>query len=122
MTWAESVSNIGKLDISCLGYDCCYVELQIARAPNANVSVEVSTAILDFYAQIQNYNFTTGKSNFPGKKMVIGFTGLVWKTSTKVGIGAFTRPSNEIIYVVMEFSPPGNRRGQFLANVFPAKE
>jgi len=85
-------------------------------------------ATKDWYDEINNYNFQTGKSNGG----VIGhFTQVVWKASTKLGIGKASktgpwtkRPgwTKKCDYVVGRYSPAGNWRGQYQANVLPLQK
>jgi len=69
------------------------------------------------YHEIVNYNF-----NIPGHTHNTGhFTQIVWKDTKKLGIGiAFAREGRKM-YVVAQYSPPGNDRHAFNTNVFPAK-
>jgi len=77
----------------------------------------VIESIKKWYDEKLEYDFKTG---LPKQgKMTTGFTALVWKGSTKIGIGAFDAEEN--IYVVIQFSPPGNTRSQYTSNVLPEK-
>ena len=44
------------------------------------------------------------------------FTQVVWKASTKLGIGKWTADDN-CVYVCARYSPAGNMMGDFEANV-----
>ena len=46
------------------------------------------------------------------------FTQVVWKGTKEMGVGRATARSGNI-YVVANYSPPGNMQGAFQANVFP---
>ena len=46
------------------------------------------------------------------------FTQLVWKSSKKLGVGAAQASESGAWYVVCNYFPPGNVRGEFLNNVF----
>ena len=77
-------------------------------------------ATSDWYSEIADYNFATSAAN-PGQ--VTGhFTQLAWKATTTIGaarvFGQGGQPYNEM-YIVAEFSPPGNVGGQYAANVPP---
>ncbi|MEU9608432.1 CAP family protein [Streptomyces sp. NPDC048057] len=48
------------------------------------------------------------------------FTQVVWKKSAKMGVGKATA-ANGGTYVVVNYDPPGNYRGQFAANVLAPK-
>ena len=115
--WADKMASTGKLDISCKSNTCAYGENQSMRPPNTNMTAEIKTAVKSWYDQKANYDFATGKAK-AGKPdgSFLAFTALVWKQSTKVGIGA-TRKSDGYIYIVVQFGPAGNMGGAFLKNV-----
>jgi hypothetical protein len=70
-----------------------------------------------WYNEIKLYNF-----NRPGFSMDTGhFTQVVWKGSQKVGVGFAITGDGKTLYVVAQYSPPGNYQGQFGQNVLPAK-
>ena len=89
------------------------------RPPNPSLADAIKAAVMSWYDQHLNYDYTTGKAKAdkPGAT-VFAFTALVWKQSTKVGIGA-ARKSDGYIYIVIQFSPPGNMVGSFVQNVLP---
>ena len=70
------------------------------------------------YDEESNYNYQTGTSN--GGK--IGhFTQIVWKGTTKLGIAKASTTTKKngfyATYVVAQYSPAGNVRGRYRANV-----
>jgi hypothetical protein len=70
-----------------------------------------------WYDEIKLYSF-----NRPGFSMGTGhFTQVVWKGSKKLGVGFATTGNGKSLYVVAQYSPPGNYMGQFGQNVLPAK-
>lgn len=71
-------------------------------------------AIDNWYNEITLYDFTT-----PGYKQGTGhFTCLVWKSSTKFGMGISIDPSNNNkVDITFNTEPPGNYQGQFQQNV-----
>jgi hypothetical protein len=71
-------------------------------------------AIDNWYNEITLYNFTN-----PGYKQGTGhFTCLVWKSSTKFGMGVSIDPSNNNkVDITFNSEPPGNYQGQFAQNV-----
>ncbi|MBP7901380.1 MAG: hypothetical protein KA015_01045 [Spirochaetes bacterium] len=72
-------------------------------------------AVDAWYSEIKQYNF-----NKPGFSMATGhFTQLVWKGSTLIGCGK-AKSKNGGIYVVCNYSAPGNYSGKFKENVLPA--
>ncbi len=69
-----------------------------------------------WYNEIKLYNF-----NRPGFSMSTGhFTQVVWKGSQKLGAGFAITRDGKSLYVVAQYSPPGNYMGQFEQNVLPA--
>lgn len=69
------------------------------------------TAADSWYSEIKDYNF-----NNPGFDSKTGhFTQLVWKASKKVGCGAAFN-GNKLV-TCCNYSPPGNYKGQYEANV-----
>ena len=72
-------------------------------------------AVRLWYEEIKDYNF-----NQPGFSEETGhFTALVWKSSTRFGIGIAIDPKTTRTFIVMNLSPPGNVIGQFKENVLP---
>ncbi|MGW3349940.1 CAP family protein [Nonomuraea rubra] len=77
-----------------------------------------STAVASWYDEITYYDFD--KAEFTPDSG--HFTQLVWKGSTKVGIGRVSgqTPEGMETYIVFVFEPPGNMKGAFAANVLRA--
>ncbi|XP_031565022.1 protein PRY1-like [Actinia tenebrosa] len=74
-------------------------------------------AVGSWYAEIKDYDY-----NRPGfSSNTAHFTQVVWKSTTKVGVGiaAVTRNGFTYTFVVARYSPPGNMNmpGYFAANV-----
>lgn len=70
-----------------------------------------------WYKEIKLYNF-----NWPGFSMSTGhFTQVVWKGSQKLGVGFAVTTDGKTLYVMAQYSSPGNYRGQFEHNVLPAR-
>ncbi|CAF3657235.1 unnamed protein product [Rotaria socialis] len=66
-----------------------------------------------WYDEIDYYNF-----NSPGFSSSTGhFTQVVWKTSTKLGVGIAFSLDGRRAYVVANYDPPGNYMGQFAQQV-----
>lgn len=81
--------------------------------------VVCANAVLKWYKEISNYDFQTGSSS--NSKPIGHFTQVVWKASTKVGVGIAksTPDSSGYIYtfIVARYTPAGNFRSQYLENV-----
>lgn len=68
-----------------------------------------------WYDEIKLYNF-----NYPGYSPSTGhFTCLVWKSSTKFGMGYSYNNDTKVVDITMNTAPPGNIIGQFQENVSP---
>lgn len=77
-----------------------------------NISVSGSDPVDSWYSEIKDYNFNSGGfSSGTGH-----FTQVVWKGSTELGVGIAKNGNNQI-FVVANYSPPGNYQGQFRENV-----
>jgi uncharacterized protein YkwD len=69
-----------------------------------------------WYNEVSLYDYTN-----PAFSSATGhFTCLVWKSSTKYGIGLSMDTNTNEVYICFNTSPPGNYIGQFSANVSPA--
>ncbi|MGJ6965280.1 CAP family protein [Streptosporangium sp. G11] len=77
-----------------------------------------SDAVKSWYSEIDAYDFAAAR--FSGASG--HFTQLVWKGSTKVGIGRASGQGSDYFetYIVFVFEPPGNMEGDFAENVLPA--
>jgi uncharacterized protein YkwD len=77
-----------------------------------------SDAVKSWYDEIANYDFS--KPQFGSNTG--HFTQLVWKGSTKVGIGRVSGQGSSYFetYIVFVFEAPGNMQGEFAANVVSA--
>ncbi|GAA1273254.1 CAP family protein [Sphaerisporangium rubeum] len=77
-----------------------------------------SDAVKSWYDEISAYDFDAAQ--FSGASG--HFTQLVWKGSTKVGIGRVSGQGSEYFetYIVFVFEPPGNMKGAFAQNVLRA--
>lgn len=49
------------------------------------------------------------------------FTQVVWKGSQKLGVGFAVSGDGNSVYIVAQYTPPGNYMGQFQQNVLPAR-
>jgi hypothetical protein len=47
------------------------------------------------------------------------FTQLVWKATNKMGAGIAYTSDRKQVYVVAQYTPPGNYEGQYQENVLP---
>lgn len=75
----------------------------------------IKMAIDLWYEEIKLYDF-----NKPGFSESTGHaTCLLWKSSTKFGVGFAMNSSKQIVDVVFNTSPPGNVLGRFKENVLP---
>jgi glioma pathogenesis-related protein 2 len=80
-----------------------------------------SGATGSWYSEVSNYNFNQPEGPHPG---VTGhFTALVWKGTTKLGVGRVAGQGDQWweTYIVANFYPAGNMSGRFQQNVSPAQ-
>jgi uncharacterized protein YkwD len=80
-----------------------------------------SGATGSWYDEVKNYNFNNPEGPHSG---VTGhFTALVWKGTTKLGVGRVAGQGSEWweTFIVANFYPAGNMTGEFQANVSPAQ-
>jgi hypothetical protein len=80
-----------------------------------DVMTLIKKSIDNWYNEISLYDF-----NNPTFSSETGhFTCLVWKSSTRFGMGISLDTTNNTVDVTMNTSPPGNVMGQFAENVLP---
>jgi hypothetical protein len=81
----------------------------------SDTMILIKKAIDMWYNEVNLYDF-----NSPGFSKGTGhFTCLVWKNSSKFGMGFSINTSNNSVDITMNTSPPGNVIGQFQDNVLP---
>jgi hypothetical protein len=73
-------------------------------------------AVASWYSEVKDYDFNSG--GFSGATG--HFTQLVWKGTTNVGAGYAFTPDRTKVYVVAQYTPPGNYQDQYGDNVSPA--
>ncbi|CAF1551756.1 unnamed protein product [Rotaria sp. Silwood1] len=86
--------------------------LYMATSSNG-IKLHGYTGVISWYNEIRSYNFNNG-----GFSMATGhFTQLVWRSSTKLGVGIAYGNGGRSAYLVAQYTPPGNYIGQFQTNV-----
>ena len=86
--------------------------LYYSWSSSPNTVISGNSAVDSWYSEVSKYNY--GR---PGFSFETGhFTQVVWKSSRELGVGAARSRSGKV-YVVANYSPPGNYLGQFPANV-----
>jgi hypothetical protein len=79
----------------------------------SDVITLLKKAVDNWYNEISSYDF-----NNPGFSAGTGhFTCLVWKSSTRFGMGFSINTNGNKVDITMNTSPPGNYQGQFQQNV-----
>ncbi|XP_046839088.1 A disintegrin and metalloproteinase with thrombospondin motifs 3-like [Xenia sp. Carnegie-2017] len=85
-----------------------------------HTSVEIN-ATKAWYNEIWDFNYCHGEKNFnrPGHegKKIGHFTQVIWKTSTKLGIGYARNADRTRVYVVGRYLDHGNVLGRYAENV-----
>merc|ERR1719500_1054433 len=92
------------------------------RSCGVPISVASKVAVDAWYDEIRQYNWSASEEEMlsvpaPG---VCHFTQLVWKDSTKIGIGISSKRSRsgeELVYIAARYSPQGNFKTEFANNV-----
>ncbi|XP_066910416.1 uncharacterized protein [Clytia hemisphaerica] len=79
----------------------------------------VEDACKAWYDEIDDYDFKTHgkKASSPSNKMIGHFTQMVWKSTTKIGVGIAYKGSE--IYIVAKYRARGNFIGRYAENVMP---
>ncbi|RWS13671.1 hypothetical protein B4U79_05123, partial [Dinothrombium tinctorium] len=70
-------------------------------------------AVNAWYKEIKYYNYDSPRFS----RKTGHFTQIVWKGTTDMGCASSQSPRTRRIYIVCNYYPPGNVRGQFKANV-----
>jgi hypothetical protein len=77
--------------------------------------VKGTAATVAWYNEVKNYNFSA-----PGFSSETGhFTQVVWKATQIFGAGFALGDNGHSVYVVAQYSPSGNYKGKYEANVLP---
>ncbi|CAF0948842.1 unnamed protein product [Rotaria sp. Silwood1] len=87
--------------------------LYMMSSSSSLANLHGSAATQSWYDEISMYSF-----NRPGFSSQTGhFTQVVWKGSTKLGVGIGFGNGGRTAVVVANYNPPGNYMGQFQQNV-----
>ena len=84
---------------------------------SSNFSICIINAIKMWYSEVNNYDYLN-----PGYNHTAGhFTQLIWVNTRKISVGISLSNKTNIIYIVMNFDPPGNYVGaiNYINNVLP---
>ncbi|CAN0438942.1 unnamed protein product [Phaeothamnion confervicola] len=133
LTWSMQLEQLAKGHAQTLAQSC----QGLAHNPNAGGDVgenlgfsgekgsangfSAQQAIDNWYAEMKNYDFSTGNARTPGAATG-HFTQIVSARSTQVGCGASTCQSSDgwtKHFWVCNYAPHGNMSGQFTTNVKP---
>jgi len=92
-----------------------------AGAPVAPAAGSGTDAVDSWYGEISNYDFATGQK-IDSTKDIGHFTALVWKNTTKLGVGRVAGQGTKWweTYIVANFMAGGNVAGEYVTNVAPA--
>lgn len=80
---------------------------------NPNIINLIKETIDLWYNEYKNYNFDLAK----GSSQTKHFTCLIWKNSTKYGIGYYYNENNKILTIVLNTFPIGNIYTQYKDNI-----
>lgn len=71
--------------------------------------------VQSWYNENEHYNYDQG-----GFSLETGhFTQLVWQGSRKLGVGIAFNHDHKQVFVVAQYTPPGNYEGEYQNNVSP---
>ncbi|XP_053960496.1 GLIPR1-like protein 1 [Anastrepha ludens] len=108
--WAKHLASSNTLQHR---LNNCYGENLYMAMGRANIGGR--DAVNSWYAEVGAYNFQ--RNGFSGNTG--HFTQVVWKDSKRLGVAIAKRGNS--VYVVANYDPPGNYRGEFATNVLPAR-
>jgi len=109
--WANKLAATGQMKHSTnSGYG---ENIYYAWSSNPNHVVEANVPVKSWYSEIKKFRFGTESVNY----MQTGhFSQVVWKGSQNLGVG-IARDRSGKVFVVANYSPPGNYQGRYVANV-----
>lgn len=110
--WAQTLAKRGKTehrDQNDYGENIFY-----AWSSDLNFTVSGREPVDKWYSEIKSHKFGKEPSNLDSGH----FTQVVWQDSKEVGIGV-SRTKEGQVYVVANYSPPGNVMGSFSSKVLP---
>jgi hypothetical protein len=124
MTWDNTIANFSQQWSNYLLANNVFVHsgtqlygenLAYLRGYGTNTIELIKMAIDLWYEEINLYDFDN-----PGFSSETGHaTALLWKSSTKFGVGFSINKTKQIVDIVFNTSPPGNVLGHFKENIFP---
>lgn len=110
--WAE---ELAKKDSMAYSLNKMYGEsVYSGWTADAKTTITAKDCVDKWYSEINEFNF--GKE--PEVLTCGHFTQIVWKDTKELGVGSAKSASGKL-YVVANYSPPGNYSGQFTKNVLP---
>lgn len=108
---AQYYADLGRIDHSCPHKNEAGENLFIMMGGSPDAVGHVEQATQMWYDEIADYDYDN-----PGFSHRTGhFTQVVWKASTRLGIGYASKGDNHV--VVALYDPPGNVEGKFPQNV-----
>lgn len=121
-SWAENIAATGVFAHSSSSQRNGAGEnlyASFTTAPSIAADTLAATAVQNWYKEVANYDY----ANPVFASNTGHFTQVVWKNSTQLGCGAAkgTKTMNgklyNAFYVVCQYAPAGNMKGEFPANV-----
>jgi len=114
LVWSEAcAADAQKCADHCQATRCLSHSHHDNQGQNAFMAMPAKTgaeATASWYSEIKKYNFATSRGPGTGH-----FTQVVWKASQEMGAAR----SKDGLYIVANYSPPGNFNGQNAKNVGP---
>ncbi|KAL4707646.1 hypothetical protein ACJJTC_006996 [Scirpophaga incertulas] len=110
--WAE---ELAKRDAMAYSTNQAYGEsVYSGWSSDPNTKIRARDCIDKWYNEINDYSF----GQEPEILTCGHFTQIVWKATKELGVGSAKSKSGKL-YVVANYSPPGNYSGEFSKNVLP---
>ncbi|CAL8083299.1 unnamed protein product [Calicophoron daubneyi] len=109
-TWAEKLSERGAMQHS---GSKVYGENLAYRKSTGAADMNGEEATDYWYSEIEQHNFDRNEFQMDSGH----FTQVVWKDTTHAGFGKAKSKDGHSVYVVGQYTPPGNVQGMFQTNV-----
>ncbi|MFH8617366.1 CAP family protein [Streptomyces sp. NPDC017979] len=119
--WAQDrADHLASIDALAQRKDNKYGENAYYAWNSTGATPSGADVVDGWYGQIDAYVYFGREPDMNTFSRWGQFTQVVWKKTTTMGVGT-ARAANGGTYVVVNYDPPGNYRGQFAANVPAAR-
>jgi len=108
--WAD---NIGSRNVMQHRPNNKYGENIYSRLDSTNLGVK---AVDGWYNEMKYFQLGDNEDDIGKKNEMFHMTQLLWRPSSKIGVGV-SKSANDMYYVVVNYNPPGNVMGRFMQNL-----